>query len=58
MDGTQSPTKSPRSRSPENHSQIDKRKEMPAAAKKRTLDAPNTARALRGLTVEVLRVDA
>ena len=33
MDGTQSPTNSPRSRSPENQSQMERANEMPAAAK-------------------------
>ena len=38
MEGTQSPTKRPRSRSPENQSQIDRANEIPAAAKNSNLD--------------------
>jgi len=58
MEGTQRPTKSPRSRSPENQSQIDKQNEIPAAAKKRALGAPSTARTPRGPIVEALPLDA
>jgi hypothetical protein len=39
MDGTQRPTNRPRSRSPENQSQIDRQNEMPAAAKNSAFDA-------------------
>ena len=39
IEGTQRPTKSPRSRSPENQSQIERQKEIPAAAKNRAFEA-------------------
>jgi len=57
IDGTHSPTKSPRSRSPENQSQTDRQNEMPAAVKKSALEAEIALRPERSVVGEEVEVE-
>jgi hypothetical protein len=53
IDGTQRPTNRPRSRSPENQSQIERAKEMKAAAKNKALEVAMAVRESRRVVESV-----